>query len=422
VSRHVYTAQGPAKPARRRVLGSLLMCFAGACDVLPGARRHIDTAWHRQSLLDDHLSRWLAVAPTASGLFRTSFTRDWKPNGATPSDLTAQSRLVYAMASGYELTQDTRYLDAATLGADFLLEHFRDPVHGGFFQSVGPDGQILSADKHTYGHAFALFALAHMFRIGHAERFRDAALLTWKDIDRGLRDGDGGFRPEAPRDFAPTSGARNQNPLMHMFEALLALCDATDDPMAREGAASVGHFAVYRLLQGQADGTGCIPEWYDEHWRPLQTRDVGYIDIGHQFEWSHLLLGAESRGLQAILSASSERILQYAVKLGYDEFDGGSFNTVDPDGKVHRDKFWWEQCECIRALLAAAVASGRHDMWRRYEQSVDFVRAQFVDSQNGGWRTGPASVCERSDCPNEQPDPYHMTGMHMAALKLAQAR
>src|ERR1019366_4438644 len=128
-------------------LSADVLCQRMRC--LAGGRRQIDTAWHRQSLLDDHLSRWLAVAPTESGLFRASFTRDWKPNGAIPADLTAQSRLVYAMASGYELTEDRRYLDAATRGADFLLEHFRDPVHGGFFRSVAADGQVLSADKHT---------------------------------------------------------------------------------------------------------------------------------------------------------------------------------------------------------------------------------------------------------------------------------
>jgi mannobiose 2-epimerase len=307
-------------PMRRRILGSLLASVAGGCDLAPGGRRQIDTAWHRRSLLDDHLSRWLAVAPTDSGLFRASFTRDWKPNGTIATDLTAQSRLVYAMAIGYELTTDSRYYDAATRGADFMLTHFRDPVHGGFYRSVASDGRVLNAEKHTYGHAFALLALAHMSRIGREARFRDAALVTWKEIDRGLRDSSGGFRPEAPNDFSPTVGLRNQNPLMHMFEALLALCDATDDPIAREGASSVGNFAVYRLLQGLPDGTACIPEWYDDHWRPLPTRDAGgYIDIGHQFEWSHLLLGSDRRGLSPILSASAERLLQYAIKLGYDE-------------------------------------------------------------------------------------------------------
>jgi cellobiose epimerase len=337
--------------------------------------------------------------------------------------LTAQSRLVYAMAIGYELTLDRRYLDAATQGADFVLKHFRDPVHGGFYRSVAADGRVLNTEKHTYGHAFALLALAHMFRIGREARFRDAALIAWKDIDGGLRDSEGGFRPEAPRDFAPTSGLRNQNPLMHMFEALLALCDATDDGTAREAATSVGHFAVYRLMQGLPDGTACIPEWYDERWRPLPTRDAGgYIDIGHQFEWSHLLLGAEKRGQSPILSASGERILQYAIKQGYDESDGGSFNRIYPEGKIDRDKYWWEQAECLRALLAAAVVTGRNDMWRRYEQTAVFVRQQFVDGQYGGWSFMPASVCVHSECPNEQPDPYHMTGMHMAALTMAGTR
>jgi len=58
-------------------------------------------------------------------------------------------------------------------------------------------------------------------------------------------------------------------------------------------------------------------------------------------------------------------------------------------------------------------------MWRRYEQTEGLIRQQFIDSQFGGWSTRPASVCATSQCPDEQPDPYHMTGMHMAALTLA---
>jgi cellobiose epimerase len=404
-------------------LGLALLSLLGACDMVRGESQRIDVEWQRRSLVDGHLARWLAAAPMETGAFRTVFDRHWVPKAQQPGDLTGHSRLVYVMVTGYEVTRDKRYLDAAVRGGDFMLKHFQDPVHGGFFYRVSPEGKPLAEHKNTYGHAFAMYALSHLYRVTRDERYRTAALATWQTIDRSLRDPHGGFRGDAPRDFllgAP--GNRSQNPVMHLFEALLALVDATQDPAARAGAASVGHFVVYKLMQGQADGSAFIPEWYDTQWKPIQSKDQGgYVDLGHQFEWSHLLLGAERRGLSAIYPQAAERLLAYALKTGYDEIDGGAYNRVYADGTVDRTKHWWQQAECLHALQAAAVASDKKDLWRRYDQTLALVREQFIDAEHGGWYFGLKKKCLEGGCPPEHPDPYHMTSMHMAAIQWAQS-
>lgn len=403
----------------------ILLALATGCDSGPGSGIPIDAAWHRQSLIDGHLARWLARAPTESGLFRANFTRTWQPKESPGADLTTQGRLIYALLAGYEVTGDQAYLAAATHGADFLLERFHDPVHGGFFNRVAADGRILDDAKHTYGHAFALFALSHLYRVTGEGRFRAAALLAWQEIDRGLRDAAGGFRASAPRNFGPSTGKNTQNPVMHMFEALLALCEATGDPEAVRGATGVGNFVLYKLMKGFPDGSAAIPEWYDEAWQPLATADSGgYTDLGHQFEWSHLLLKAQDVGVTGVFTAASGRILQYALKVGYDDMNGGSFDRIYPEGTVDKEKYWWPQAECLRALMAAATAGGRSDLWRRYEQTLALVRSEFIDAENGGWRFAERRICaqSRERCPDSQFDPYHMTGMHLAAIRAAAPR
>ena len=391
----------------RALLVAALLGLLCGCDQRPGESSRIDAQWHRRSLIEGHLSKWLVAAPTDSGLFKTAFNRQWKETPTTAGDLTEQCRLIYAMVLGYELTGDQRYLVAGTRGADFLLAHFHDPVYGGYFGRIAADGKVLLDSKRTYGHAFALLAMAHMFRVTKQDKYRVAAMTAWREISLNLRDARGGFRPEAPRDFGPTKSLRTQNPVMHMFEALLALNDATGDPVARAGAESVGKFVLYHLLAGLPDGSAFIPEWYDEDWQPLPTKEKGgYIDIGHQFEWSHLLLSAERQGLTGVYGATSARLLQYALKVGYDETGGGSFNRAYPDGTVDRDKLWWQQSECIRALVAAASIDGRNDLWRRYEQTLDMVREEFIDEKSGGWRPGSVQVCKRGGCSDTQPDPY----------------
>lgn len=401
------------------LFGVVLLLYG--CEIAPGNSQIIDAKWHRQDL-ETHLSRWLTVAPTPSGLLLGKFDRQWRPASTNSSNLTTHSRLIYTMVVGYEVTGDTRYLDQAIRGTDFLLSYFRDPLHGGFFTSVDANGRVVNSGKNTYGHAFALLALSHVARVTKEEKYRAAALRAWRDIDLNLRDSDGGFRPEAPSDFAPTNSLRNQNPVMHMFEALLALVDATGDPQALAGAQSVGHFVLYKLLEGQPDGSAYIPEWYDEHWNPLPTKNKGgYIDIGHQFEWSHLLADAERRGLPALYGLTAERLLKYALKVGYDEIDGGVFNCAYPDGSINRDKSWWQQAEGLRALMVAASIGDRRDLWRRYEQTLKLVKEQLVDNVHGGWKLAVKQTCDSGRCDTEQPDPYHMVGMDVIALGLSKA-
>jgi mannose/cellobiose epimerase-like protein (N-acyl-D-glucosamine 2-epimerase family) len=382
----------------------------------------IDAAWHTGDMVGGVLSHWLTVAPTASGFMREAVDRQWQPKAEQPGYLTEHARLVYSLAIGFEQTKDQRYLDAATRGADFMLARYRDPVNGGFFLRVAQDGTVISGAKNTYAHAFALLALSHMARVTGDARYRDAALDAWRDIDTGLRNPLGGFHGELPRNFsqvgADANTASSQNPLMHLFEALLALHDATHDPAALKGAKSIADFVIYRLLVGTSDGGAYIPEWYDRDWKPLATREKGgYVDLGHQFEWSHMLMAAAQLGLSDIYLQIAQRLLKFGVEKGYDEAEGGIYTKMYPDGTVEKDKYWWQQCEGLRAFMASASTTGRKDMWRRYEQTVDLVRAQFIDPVNGGWFSRSRKQC--GGCPDDQPDPYHMTGMHHAALALA---
>lgn len=392
--------------------------FLSGCEGPASTSQFIDAKWHKQDL-DAHFVRWLAVAPTPSGLLLSRFDRQWKALPAQGGDLTTHSRLLFTMIIGYETTGDKRYLETARRGTEFLLDRFYDPQYGGFFSSVAADGKVLSESKNTYGHAFALFALSHVARVTKEEKFRVAALTAWSDINKHLRDSDGGFRPEAPRDFGPSNSLRNQNPVMHMYEALLALIDATGDQRAVAGAQSVGNFVIYKLLEGQNDGGAYIPEWYDEHWKPLATKEKGgYIDLGHQFEWSHLLATSERRGLPALYGEVAERLLKYGIKAGYDEIEGGVYNRAYPDGTIDRDKYWWQQAEGMRALLVAASTSNRRDLWRRYEQTQALVKDQFIDKVNGGWKFSGKRTCDSGRCGSEQPEPYHMLGMHLTVLNL----
>ena len=393
-------------------------CFAG-CDLLADRPFEPDVQWHKQALIDGHLSHWLAVAPSPSGFLQTNVTRNWQRREQKTIDLVAQSRQIYVLLSGYELTGDSRYLDAARAGTDFLLRHFRDPVHGGLFRVVAVDGSVVNDRKSAYGHAFAIFALAHAYRVTKDDRYRDAAFATWQAVSFGLRDSTGGFRVSAARDFAVTEAPRVLDPVSHLLEAMLALHQATGCPEALAAVRDVGDFLLYRMLQGRPDGSAFFPESYNSAWEPFPQRGGGYIDLGHQVEIAYLLDVAGTRGgLAGVYPAAAQRVLDYVLKVAYDEDGGGCYNRAELDGAVTRDKGWWQQSGCLRMLMHFAAVYGKPDMRRRYEQTLAFVRSEFIDAENGGWYPRMKSQCARSPCPDEQPDAYHMAGLHREALDI----
>jgi hypothetical protein len=65
------------------------------------------------------------------------------------------------------------------------------------------------------------------------------------------------------------------------------------------------------------------------------------------------------------------------------------------------------------------VLYGKREIQRRYEQTLAFVRDEFIDADNGGWRVKPKPSRARGGSADEQPDAYHMTALHMEALALS---
>lgn len=416
----------PGLPRRHALrLGALLpllplMALVG-CEPAHSGQR-LDGPWHRQALVQGHLSHWLRVALLPNGACRSGFTRDWRlrPNTRPAVELTHQARLVSALVAGHDAGLDPRCLPAAESAGRFLLKHFSDPVHGGFFHQVDLEGKPEADAKRGYGHAFALLALSELARVSPDPGWASAAFQTWQTISQQLLDRFGALVSNADRRFAHGQDeSRTQNPSMHLFEALLAMAQAPQPAMAQaglEGARQLAQWVLGSLVQGLPDGSAHLPEWYDRQWKP-HTDAKGFTDLGHQFEWVHLLIDANRLGVSPTLGAVADRVLQFALAKGYDDIDGGCFNRLLPDGSIDRAKGWWQQAECLHGLMVAADATQRPELWRRVEQTQAWVQRTLVDAEHGGWR--PGADCLSRTCEDLQPDPYHMAQMHRAAWRLA---
>jgi mannose/cellobiose epimerase-like protein (N-acyl-D-glucosamine 2-epimerase family) len=85
----------------------------------------------------------------------------------------------------------------------------------------------MNGTRDTYDHAFVLLALSTVYRLSHDAQVRGEITSLLNFLDADLRSPHGGF----VEGFGATFPSR-QNPQMHLFEAMIATFDATEDPVS----------------------------------------------------------------------------------------------------------------------------------------------------------------------------------------------
>ena len=355
----------------------------------PSSEERKALEWLR-SQLDEILPRWLERAPTPSGLFHPHFDRRWNRVDKDFCTVVTQNRLVYNFAIGYQLTGDERYLQAVQKGADALLRFFWDKDYGGWFHACRlSDGEPSDTRKDAYGHAFAIFGLSHAALVTTEESYAEVARGTWSWLQARFRDEEGGYIWWLSRDFHDLGRPRSQNPMMHLFEALLVLAELDSNGPFLDEARKVADFVLARRLPDD----GRLPEWYRWDWTPLPSSEGGVVDVGHAFEWAFLLSRGVELGLPASYLDEARRFLALGLKLGYDTDNGGIFSPVTLEGdRSPSSKGWWEQCETIRALLHHLFLRGNPELSQPFLKTVAFVQRHFVDPEFGGWFIAPPAL------------------------------
>ncbi|MFC1582977.1 AGE family epimerase/isomerase [Planctomycetota bacterium] len=366
--------------------------------------------------LTDLLYRWLEAAADEDGFFHPVLDRTWQRHGRPLASLVSQSRLIFNCAAGFRLTGDDRFREAAARGAGFLIEHFLDQEYGGWYQTVTDEGHPVDTAKDSYGHAFAVFALAHAYGLTGNGLHLEWAHSTLDMLRTHFADSEGGFCRYLNQDFSPRDTSRSQNPLMHLFEALLILDQVDPEGPAHEAARGIGDFVLFGLMDQEK---GFLPEVYDDIWQPLPESKDGRIDIGHQFEWAFLSSEAVGQGFPETYVSQGTRLLEYGLSHGRDSQTGAIFSPADYEGSLrHARTGWWEQCEAIRALHRYQERHDRTDLTEARDQLITFVKKHCIDPEHGGWYSAikadgaPAHTDKGSIWKVD----YHVTGMAMELI------
>lgn len=363
-------------------------------------------------LRDELLPYWLSHGlDTEYGGFLTYFDRDGHPTGETMKTLVGQTRMIYTFSSIHRAGLDQgKFLEMAQNGVEFLLDHFWDDSHGGWYWTTERDGTPLNESKLAYGQSFAMYALSEYAMASGDLRGMEWAVNTFETFQTFAADNRyGGYFEFFERDWTKKppgeyGGDRKSFDIhMHLMEAFTNMYEATGAPIYYDKAVEMVELISDRILH-PTHGTGMAQFLID--WTPQRAilfRDVWGSDrdvednvgrpldntsFGHNVEFAWLLnhtikiLGLNVEKYKDRIAKLYDHCLAY----GIDTELGGVYCEGPHVGPAREtNKEFWQQAEVMVGLLDAYTMFGDAKYLEGYERVHRFVMDHVIHHEVGEW-------------------------------------
>lgn len=298
-------------------------------------------------LFDAALPLWAARGFDAkTGIFHEKLDAALNP-APGPRRVRVQARQTYVFALAGKLGWSGAWRPLVEAGFAVIDRQARADA-GAVGHLLDARGRLMDARRDLYDQAFALFACAAAAPVvsGASKRAGEIADFIdkhWKSSQGGYAEGE--VEPPLPR---------RQNPHMHLFEAALALHEATAAPRWRSLAEQMIHLFDTHFFDA---GPGVLREFYDSDWKPAPGEKGELLEPGHHFEWTWLLARwAEASG--ADTRAAGDRLYEYGKASGIGAH-GAAIDAVLLDGSVKSAAArLWPQTEWLKAALARVERGG----------------------------------------------------------------
>jgi mannose/cellobiose epimerase-like protein (N-acyl-D-glucosamine 2-epimerase family) len=283
------------------------------------------------------------------GGYVEQLTMDGRDAGADFKRTRVTARQIYVFSHGYMLGFD-KGLDLARHGIDFLLTKTWAGEDKGFARLLTRKGALLDPTPDLYDHAFVLFALSWFFKASGDSDARDWLHRTLDYAEAHLRHPAAGFRHELP-----AKGPRQQNPHMHLTEAMLAAFDATGEQRFSDVAKELVGLFQTRFFDLKSRTLG---EYFTDDLKRAAGDQGRVVEPGHQFEWAWILNSCRKTfGLD--LGAEIRAAAGFAETHGVDPATCAVFNQVRDDGTpIDKGSRTWPNCERIKASIALHELDG----------------------------------------------------------------
>ncbi len=336
------------------------------------------------------------------------------------------ARVLWFFAYAANRLGSAAYRTFAERAYQYLVNHFYDNVHGGFYWMVDCNGQALDKKKHVYAQAFCIYALSEYCVLTQLPQAKHLAIETYELIETHAREPQwGGYFESFTETWLRNTDVRlsekednhpkTMNTHLHLLEAytglltlLMPLRETADELEKTVRASLVNVIDVYctHIVDTKC---GAVKMFMSMDWQDCSTE----YSFGHDIESSWLLLKAlrlleapelSNRYKPAAL-ALGKRALQCALQPSGRMLDEQS-KTTDHQSNTA----WWVQMEAMVGFVALHKETGEQIYLTAAENIWTFTRQQYKDAEYGEWHW-----FSRSDLPFSKSDyktgawkaPYH---------------
>ncbi|MBT4498058.1 MAG: N-acylglucosamine 2-epimerase [Gemmatimonadetes bacterium] len=295
-----------------------------------------------------------------------------------------QGREVWMFSRFYnELERKQEYLDAATLGLEFIRAHGRDP-QGRLYFSLTREGRPFFYQRKPYAAVFYMAALLEYYKAtGERDCLEESKELFWLIVE-WIENPELLDRP--PMDGAPAMSSLAN--VMVLASMAIELIQVEEDPRYRQVMADAINGAKRhcdaerRILVENA--------LLEENAEVAAWPEGRFFNPGHSIEVAWFLLHL----LEYVPDGECEKmaldVLEGSLEFGWDREFGGLSYCMDLEGKPTLQlessmKLWWPHTESIYALVLAYCRTGE-ERWLEWLEKVDaYTYEHFVDEEYGGW-------------------------------------
>ncbi|GMW00707.1 MAG: hypothetical protein AMXMBFR84_18440 [Candidatus Hydrogenedentota bacterium] len=363
-------------------------------------------------LRDELLPFWLTHGVDKEyGGYLTYLDKDGNPTGETLKTHLCQTRMIYTYSSVHRAGFGSgEFLENARQGVNFMIEHFWDDDHGGWFWTAQQDGTPVNQSKLTYGQSFAIYALSEFQMASGDYRGLEWAVKTYETIEALASDNNyGGFYEFLERDWqlkrpGKYGGDRKSFDVhMHLMEAFTNLYEATGKEIYKRRTVEIISLIFNRILhphsrlgvaQFMLDWTPTRQILFNDVWGSDrdagedQGRPLDNTSFGHNVEFGWLLLHA-IRILELDVEEYKpvlKKIFDHAAQYGVDYKNGGIFCEGSHGGEVtETNKEFWQQAECLVGFLDAYLLFGDEKYLDAYEAVHRFTMDHVINHKVGEW-------------------------------------
>lgn len=343
-------------------------------------------------LSDTIIPFWAALRDGKNGGYIGYVGYDLKPDAASPKGCIQNSRILWFFSEAYTLLKLPMLLDLAHQAYRYM-ERFADRRDGGLYWMCTADGEPMDETKHTYNHAFAIYALAAYARASGREKALKQAHALFELIEtRMVRNKT--YTDSFTRSFRPLSNEKlsdnpvltakgvvaekTMNTLLHVMEAYTLLYAVGKNPRVRDSLTVLLELIQTKVYNPQENR---LDVFFDGAMRPL----IDMQSYGHDIEASWLwdlaadavLAGGELAQVKQLTARLARGVLDRA-------FHGGCLLNECVEGRVDARRIWWVQAETMVGMAnlwqktaEASLMSDMHALW-------DYIRKAFFDPRQGG--------------------------------------